>query len=333
VGVGPAVNRTLTGGAARAGRGAEIVVGLDEDPADAIARLLARLEAPLLTDVTVTGSALLDQAPARPADVCAAAPLLVALRLRPDGGDLLVAGRLAGQPWRQPLGVEPIEAGAGTSALATLYAREVVEDLEMRRAADGTGRLDGQIERTGLDFQIATRLTSWVAVAEEPTVDPGQPTRRERIPQMVPQGLSVEGLGILPSVPVVQELRSSFVGQRVVARMAQSVSVLARLAPPPPPPVELAGRIALRRDRDLVIEIPVADPLDWKVSRRVVLVWKDRMRASARVDTTATTRPGEIGAGQVVRLVLRLRKDAPDAPPVKVLLNGGAIVVTLDGAP
>ncbi|HEY7204394.1 MAG TPA: VIT domain-containing protein [Methylomirabilota bacterium] len=333
VGVGPAVNRTLTGGAARAGRGAEIVVGLDEDPAGAIARLLARLEAPLLTDVTVTGSALLDQVPARPADVCAAAPLLVALRLRPDGGDLLVAGRLAGQPWRQPLGVEPIEAGAGTSALATLYAREVVEDLEMRRAADGTGRLDGQIERTGLDFQIATRLTSWVAVAEEPTVDPGQPTRRERIPQMVPQGLSVEGLGILPSVPVVQELRSSFVGQRVVARMAQSVSVLARLAPPPPPPVELAGRIALRRDRDLVIEIPVADPLDWKVSRRVVLVWKDRMRASARVDTTATTRPGEIGAGQVVRLVLRLRKDAPDAPPVKVLLNGGAIVVTLDGAP
>ena len=55
VGVGPAVNRTLTSGAARAGRGAEIVVGLGENPMPAVARLLARLEAPLLTDLVLTG--------------------------------------------------------------------------------------------------------------------------------------------------------------------------------------------------------------------------------------------------------------------------------------
>jgi Ca-activated chloride channel family protein len=121
VGVGPAVNRTLTGGAARAGRGGEIVVGLDEDPEAAISRLLARLEAPLLTELTIAGSALRDQAPARPPDICAAAPSLVALRLRPEGGDLRIAGRLAGELWEQHLAVPATEAGAGNSALAPLY--------------------------------------------------------------------------------------------------------------------------------------------------------------------------------------------------------------------
>lgn len=331
VGVGPAVNRTLTGGAARAGRGAEVLVGLDEDPSAAIARLLARLEAPLLTEVTVTGAALIDQAPARPPDVCAAAPVLLALRLRPEGGDLRVAGRLAGQPWGQTLHVPPLEAGAGNSTLAAVYAREIVEDLETRRAAAGFDALDHRIERTGLDFQIATRLTSWVAVSEEPTVDPGQPTRRERISQMVPQGLSIEGLGIAPPV-LVAEMRSSFFSQRMLDTL-DAPAMTAPTAPAPPPAVELTGRIVLHGDRDVVIEIPVDEPLQWKVSRRVVVVWGDRLRSSATVDASATTQPGEVGVGQVVRLVLRLRRDAPDAPPVRVLLDGGLIVVTLGEIP
>jgi hypothetical protein len=96
-----------------------------------------------------------------------------------------------------------------------------------------------------------------------------------------------------------------------------------------PPPIELTGHIVLRRDRDLVIEIAVDDLLHWRVSRRVVVVWGDRLRGSATVDSSATTRPGEVGAGQVIRLVLRLRSEAPAAPPARVLLDGGAIVVTL----
>lgn len=334
VGVGPAVNRTLTGGAARAGRGGEIVVGLDEDPEAAITRLLARIEAPLLTEVTIAGSALRDQAPARPPDVCAAAPLLVALRLRPEGGDLRIAGRLAGEPWEQHLVVPATEGGAGNSALAPLYAREVVEDLEMRRAASGAAGIDERIERVALDFQIATRMTSWVAVSEEPAVDPGQPTRRERIPQMVPQGLSVEGLGI--ALAFSAERTTPFLAQRMVSKMGMAVDMAAEApaaSASPPPPIQLIGRILLHRDRDLVIEIAPDEPLHWRVSRRVVVVWSSGPRADARVDASATTRSGDVEAGQVVRLVLRLAKDAPATPPASVLLDGGFIVVTLGETP
>ena len=92
--------------------------------------------------------------------------------------------------------VPSMAVGTGNPAVIACYGREAVEDLEMRVAAGPGGYLDRQIETLGLDFQIATRLTSWVAVIEEATVDPGQPMRRERIPQALPAGLSVAGLGL-----------------------------------------------------------------------------------------------------------------------------------------
>ena len=78
----------------------EIVVGLGENSMPAVARLLARLEAPLLTDLALTGSALFDHAPARLGDVHAGASALIGLRLRPGGGDLLIRGRLGDRWWR-----------------------------------------------------------------------------------------------------------------------------------------------------------------------------------------------------------------------------------------
>ena len=55
VGVGSAVNRSLTGPAARAGRGVEVVIGLGEDPERASRRLLERTEQPIVVDLDHRG--------------------------------------------------------------------------------------------------------------------------------------------------------------------------------------------------------------------------------------------------------------------------------------
>lgn len=47
-----------------------------------------------------------------------------------------------------------------------------------------------------LRHAIASRLTSWIAVAEVPSVDPREPVRAERVPQALPYGMSAEGLGL-----------------------------------------------------------------------------------------------------------------------------------------
>ena len=323
VGVGSAVNRTLTSGAARAGRGVEIVVGLGENPMPAVARLLAGLEAPVLTDLALTGSAMFDHAPARLPDVHAGAPALIGLRLRPEGGELRITGRFGDRWWEELMRVPAMAVGTGNAAVIACYGREAVEDLEMRVAAgEGTG-LDRWIETLGLEFQIATRLTSWVAVTEAATVDPGQPLRRERIPQALPAGLSVAGLG--------PRGRRGGGRQRLVSRSSPRsadlpldlghVDLYSMLETPPRPSRrrELRGRIVLRRYRDLVVEITVDKLLAWEPAD-VRAVWDDGSDCGAELDATRSTRPGAVKAGMVIRLVLRLEENAPPGPPARILL-------------
>jgi Ca-activated chloride channel family protein len=200
VGVGSAVNRSLTGPAARAGHGVEVVVGIGEDPEKAALRVAARTGMPLLVDLSIEGSALLERAPSRLPDLFAKAPALLGLSLRPEGGELLLRGRTPEGRWEQRLAVEPVDAGTGNQAIAALFGREKVEDLEMRLAAGGGAyEIDREIERVGIEHQISTRLTSWVAVSEERTVDPSDPRRSVRQPHELPYGMSAEGVGLRPA--------------------------------------------------------------------------------------------------------------------------------------
>ena len=199
VGVGSAVNRGLSFPASRAGRGVELIVGLGEDVERAARRILARTTAPVLTEVAVSGPALERCAPARAPDVFAGAPSLLSVALRAAGGELVVRARTAGGgAFERRISVPPATApGDGNPALAKLYGRELVEDLELQIAAGfEKGAMDREIERAGLDFQISTRLTSWVAVSKAKTVDPGAPTRHEEVPVELPHGMSAEGMGL-----------------------------------------------------------------------------------------------------------------------------------------
>jgi Ca-activated chloride channel homolog len=352
VGVGPSVNRGLTGPVARAGRGAEVVVGLDEDPAATVDRLGRHLDAPLVTDLELFGSALVDHAPARLPDLHASVPVRVAVELRPDGGELCVRGRTATDLWECPMEVGPVACGQGSGAVVALFARERVEDLEARLVAnvapsvDAAPSVDKEVERLGLEFQIATRLTSWVAVSEEPSVDPTQPTRRERIPHALPAGLSVERLGLRPAAQVAGVLP----GDQVLARPRPTVSfrvadcvaeplgpfipsalameVRTQLDATPGKLIPLTGRIAWRKGRTLAIEITVKAPLQWEPSV-VEMAWGEEQLVRAEIVRRLTTRNGRMTPGTVVRLVVRLEEAPPSDPPDRVVVTTGGARLTI----
>jgi hypothetical protein len=108
VGIGAAVNSTLTGWAARAGRGVEVLVGEQKSAGAAAQRLLQAMAGPVLTDLVIEGSVLQATAPRRPKDVFESQPALAALELKPEGSGLEVRGRLAdGDPWIQKLEIAP----------------------------------------------------------------------------------------------------------------------------------------------------------------------------------------------------------------------------------
>jgi Ca-activated chloride channel family protein len=351
VGVGPAVNRSLTGPAARAGRGMEVVIGLGEDPERAAAALRARTAAPLVTGLRLSGSALRAQAPARLPDLHAGAPALVALELDPGGGALVVEGETAGGAFLRRLEVHPIAAGSGLAAIAALFGREAVEDLELSRAAgEEDAPLDGAVEQLGLDFQLATRRTAWVAVSEERTVDPTRPIRREEMPHALPHGMSAEGLGLraasprplLAGVPAAVLMRSmappapagpGSTRPRRRGAVTRPLALDAREGSAPSTGSaarRLAASIRALPGR-LVIEAQLDAALEWKPPARVEVRLQGSAPQGAIVDAGATTGPGTLSAGQVLRLVVHwdgaLAADA--VTEVQVELEGDLLVLFL----
>jgi Ca-activated chloride channel family protein len=238
VGIGSAVNRSLTGPAARAGRGVEVVIGYDEDPAEAARTLTRRTDAPLRVDLALSGSALLAHAPQALPDLFAASPAQIAVRLRPEGGELVLRARGAEGEWVQRIAVPACAPGEGALHTAALFARERVEDHETELAGGASPVvIDAAIESLGLTFQIATRRTSWVAIRDERTVDPRLPTRRARMPHELPAGLSAEGVGLR----AVQPVAHSF-GPMPVQAPAPSAAPFLSAAPPSPKPSPQGGR-------------------------------------------------------------------------------------------
>jgi len=367
VGVGSAVNRSLTGPAARAGRGREVIIGLGEDPARAAALLVAHTDRPVVTGLEVTGSAVKATAPARPGDLYQGAPALVALELAPAGGELVVRGRTADGPFEHRLAVPAAAPGEGPAAVAALFAREAVEDLEARIAAGdpARSRLDAAIERLGLELQIATRLTSWVAISEDVTVDPASPTRREVMPHALPYGVSAEGMGLRPrmaAMPPPMFAAGGFL-QRELAEEADEgpqETVMRLFQPALTPPAAPASRgraekkkdlaksaapakpsqgpghrarVVLRDRRRLVVELTLSEDLDWTppAVARLLAGTAALVRGAALelpVLAAGTTRAGALAAGLTLRLVLDLSGEAdPDA------LDLGALELTLaDGS-
>src|SRR5262245_33514657 len=219
VGVGSSVNRALTGPAARAGRGVEVVVDLDEDVERAAKRLVAATHAPVVVDLEVAGDGVVGRAPRALPDLLAGRPVLISLALRPEGGEIAVRGQTRSGTWEAAIRVPSCAPGEGSASVAARYGRESVEDLEADLAAGGErATIDPAVEGLGLDFQIATRRTAWVAISQERSVDPQAPIRRVRMPQALPYGVSAEGLGLraasaplgMLAAPMAAEMRSAF---------------------------------------------------------------------------------------------------------------------------
>jgi Ca-activated chloride channel family protein len=343
VGVGSAVNRSLTSAAARAGGGTEHIVGLGEDAEPAARRIVAATDAPLVVDLEVSGSAFL--AHAGLPDLFAGQPALIPLELRASGGELCIRGRTAAGLWQHTLAVDAVASGSGRAELAALYGRERVEQLEVRAAAGEN--VDAEIERVGLDFRIATRLTSWVAVSETPSVDPQSPLRRERMPHQLPHGVSAEALGLRAGVmagamkaasaaPMLVRTRSAsplpsramqapLLGRAPSPRSVSAPGFVRRLAnaargvmpkgkPVSPEGAErgrrgipteptLRGHVVRRDATRLVIEIEIDDTLAWEQPSAVVMHWSDGSEAALSLDAAHSTRAATLHAGERARLV------------------------------
>ncbi len=344
VGVGAAPNRALTRAVARAGRGVEVFACDEASATEASRRLCRATVRPVLTELGISGDAVCGIAPERPRDVLGGQPLVLALELKPEGGTIEVSGREAGTAdawiWRVvlPASAPDTAAPSGSSLsgvtslpIGALYGRERIADLELEVAARerGSDVFDARIEEAGLRHRITSRMTSLVAIAEEPSVDPKLPRRRERLPVELPAGVSAEGSGLImgggQSVMMLKTMSRvspgliGGLGPRVGGSIAshRRVSRASAFVPPtaptgirpwiPPIEVRIAGGRVLRATPEgLTVEFET--PFDgFAIPDAEINLWIDgtSWRVSTVVAGESSPR-GPHGAGLVVRIALSI---------------------------
>lgn len=344
VAVGSAPNRSLTQAAARAGRGFECGVQLGEDVAALTSSLIEHTAQPLVVDLEFGGSAFLEAAPERIPDLFAACPARLAVRLRPEGGELVVRGRRAEGLWERRLEIPSAKASRGRDAVVTLFGREKIEDLEMR-VAKGEDQ-DQVIEEIALRYRILSRMTSWIAIDSQTSVDPTLAMRRTRIPHQLAAGMSIEGLGLRPAMP--RRLEREFIASEACiigaspSRAGRQKRAKSALEMPPSGEVfngddavqEEAtsldiltfGEFRRLPDGSLVMMFRL-DMLDrnamWQLPASVEVDWHGTS-TTCSVDSKRSTASGSIPAGAVLRLTILLPLNADSALPSAVRASLGS---------
>ena len=200
-GIGSSVNHFLLDNMARYGRGEVEYVGLNDDGTAAARRFHERVRNPLLTDISIDwgGLPVTDIYPKRIPDLFSARPVMISGRYAAPGqGTLRLRGRMAGHDFAREVRVDFPAAAISHDVLATLWARQRVDDLmgqDLAGAQRGAMRKDlqEQIAQLGLDYRLMTQFTSMVAVEEKTVTQGGQPQRIE-VPVEMPEGVSYEGV-------------------------------------------------------------------------------------------------------------------------------------------
>ena len=213
VGVGSAPNRSLTRGAARAGRGVEILVGDDDRRPRGFAPASAGDRA-AGSDGPGGRRAGACRARARKAAGCLQGqPLVLLAEIAATGGALRIQGKQEArrQPgstrWKIPAAGEsartavqgPGNAGVTTLPLGALFGREAIEDVELELAAVHHGRGkegDREPDRSSRGLRHESQEKTSLVAIQDSHRRPEDPRRRERLAVEVPaEGLSAEGVG------------------------------------------------------------------------------------------------------------------------------------------
>ena len=197
-GIGDSVNRFLIDGMARLGQGQPYVLLSRVNARQIIQSFFETVSRPALTGIRVDwgGLDLRAQTPARPPDLFANKPIVLAGRYTRDGqGIVTVRGHLAGAPFVQriPVTLPARGAAAASPALAYLWARRRIGELmdlhSTAASAPARSALEAQVTEVALSYALMSKFTSFVAV-DEVVRNPGGAGSRVRVPQLLPDGVS-----------------------------------------------------------------------------------------------------------------------------------------------
>jgi Ca-activated chloride channel family protein len=194
-GIGSAVNRFLLEEMATIGRGVVQVVRPDEDTTKAVGQFEKRIDAPLLSDITLDWGALpvADVTPRAVPDLFAGQPLVVTGHYTAAArGTLHVRAKQAGRDVTFEVDVSLPERDATRPAIAALWARHRIGELSRALLRTPDAAAEKEILALSLEHHVLTQQTAFLAV-DSSRVTAGAGAKRVVVPVEVPA--AVRGIG------------------------------------------------------------------------------------------------------------------------------------------
>lgn len=168
-GIGSSVNDYLIKGIAQCGMGESFIVTDSEDAADSAERFRTYIEAPLLTGVTVDyeGFDVYDAATSTPSILYAQKPIVLFGKWRGEpSGSITISGRAGNQDYSKKISVADVAVDTENEAIRYLWARTKLDQLAGFGSVRNDVSVKDEITQLGLDYNLTTPYTSFVAVID-----------------------------------------------------------------------------------------------------------------------------------------------------------------------
>ena len=202
IGIGSSPNRFLTDGVARQGGGMSHVLALSDDPAPLAEDIMQRIHRAQLAQVAIdwAGMNVSETYPAKIPELWAGSPVVLFGRYTGGGGvTLKVSGNVEGSPVTWPLAVNLPAQAPEHEVLATVWARQKIEDLMQQVYYEDDPAIADLVTGIALKYRLMSQYTSFVAVDQAELArlqaqgEPPHPPRRMLVPVPIPEGTRFEG--------------------------------------------------------------------------------------------------------------------------------------------
>jgi Ca-activated chloride channel family protein len=212
-GIGSSVNRHLIEGLAHVGRARPFIVTNQSEAQHQANRLRKYIEHPVLTEINITGQGvdLYDLVPDHIPDLMAGRPIYFFGKYKnANNAYLEINGQNGCTPFYSKLNL-PTPSDKN-SALAQLWARETIKHLDDYNSLRSDQKRIDKITKLGIDYNLLTKYTSFVAVDHEIVNSSGAPKVVKQVLPM-PQGVSNTAIGFEMEV---EEMTHNFISIKKV---------------------------------------------------------------------------------------------------------------------
>jgi Ca-activated chloride channel homolog len=225
-GIGSSVNRHIIEGMAHVGMGEPFIITKPDAAQTEAERFRKMIQSPVLTQVKVkfNGFNVYDVEPVSIPDVLACRPILVFGKWRGNlQGTIKLSGITGDGKYSEVIKVENHKPSKDNAALKYLWARHRITILSDYNKLRNDDKRVQEVTELGLNYNLLTAYTSFVAVDNEVRNHDGRPTAVKQ-PLPLPEGVSdyaVGGYGNYAAAPAMQKSMGMNMRGKMESRLAE----------------------------------------------------------------------------------------------------------------